>query len=94
MLGESLVQPHGHFWAKPMTYWYWKDVIPVPFRQGVAGRLLFFCSNRQTAQPWSAEKSLQVLGAFSVKVNTLTVPIFSRDNRCNANTVLTVMPAM
>lgn len=42
MLGESLVQPHGHFWAKPMTYWYWKDVIPVPSRQGVAGRLLFF----------------------------------------------------
>lgn len=37
-------------------------------------------------------ESLQILGAFPVKVSTLAVPIFSSDNRCNANAVLTVTP--
>lgn len=61
---------------------------------GGSETLHFFYRNRQAVHSCSAAESLQIVGAFPVKVNTLAAPIFSSDNRCSANAVLTVMPAM
>lgn len=60
---------------------------------GGSGDIFFFHGNGQALHSRSAAGRLQILDAFPVKVNTLAVPIFSRDNRCNANAVLTVVPA-